>query len=279
MSIERRPDSGSGGLSEADAAWPRRLRRIVRAGLTNWGHPDLAETAELLLTELTTNALRHAGGPDIGIRVHLQGYHLVIKVNDGSPLRPALRCAGPDDENGRGLLLVESLSEAWGVSEDGTTTWCTLPLTEGLSDTHPAAATAPVLRDIPLDLPADPSAAGLARIQARILLTVLSWPGNQHLAIDVLRVLIDNAVQHALPPGTAGQHLGACLSVTEADELLIDVTDPNPTFPDFDKAIAGEPGRRLWEIARQGVKLTWFAGPEFDGKTVRAALRPGQVDL
>ncbi|MER6074655.1 ATP-binding protein [Streptomyces sp. NPDC001817] len=267
-------------MSEADAAWPQRLRRVVRASLTYWGRPDLVETAELLLTELVTNALRHARSRYIGVRVYLQGDHCVIEVNDGSPIVPVPRCAGPDDESGRGLLLVESLAEAWGVSEDGTTTWCKLPLTEGPPDMQPAAVTAPVLREIPMDLPADPSAAGLARIQARTLLTVLNWPGNQHLAIDVLHVLVDNAVQHALTPGKTGQHFGARLSVTEAHELLIDVQDPNPTFPEFDKAITGELlGRGLWDVARQGVTLTWFVRPEFDGKTVRAALHSGPVDL
>ncbi|MFF4401515.1 ATP-binding protein [Streptomyces sp. NPDC001480] len=279
MSIERHPDPDNGGLSEVDSAWPRRLRRIVRAGLTHWGRPDFAETAELLLTELATNALRHASGVDVGVRVYLQGDHLVIEVNDGSPHRPVRRCAGPAEESGRGLLLVQSLADAWGVSDDGTTTWCTLSPTEGPPDMEPAAVTAPVLSQIPVHLPADPSAPGLARVQARTLLTVLNWPGNHHLAIDVLHVLTDNAVQHALTPGKAGQHLGACLSITEAHELLIDVTDPNPTFPDFDKAIAGELGRGLREITRQGVTLTCFASPKGKGKTVRATMYPGQVDL
>ncbi|WP_128378546.1 ATP-binding protein [Streptomyces cavernae] len=277
--IERRLDPDSGGLSEADAAWPQRLRRILRASLTHWGRPDLVETAELLLSELATNALHYGTGPDIGVRFSLQGDHLKIDVNDGSPLRPEPRCAGPDDESGRGLLLVESLADAWGVSDDGTTTWFTLPLTEGPSDMEPAAATAPVVREIPLDLPADPSATGLARVQGRTRLTMLRWPGNQHLAVDVLHVLINNAVQHALTPEKEGQRFGARLSITQANELLIDVTDPNPTFPDFDEAIAGELGRGLWAIARQGVDITWSVNSDFDGKTVRATLRPGPVDL
>ncbi|MFB7576368.1 ATP-binding protein [Streptomyces sp. NPDC056165] len=147
LSIERRPDPDSGGLSKADAAWPKRLRRIVRASLTHWGRPDLVETAELLLTELATNALRHASGSDIDVRTYLQGDHLVIEVNDGSPLCPVPRYAGPDDESGRGLFLVERLAEAWGVSEDGTTTWCTLPLSKGPSEMESAAVTAPVLHE------------------------------------------------------------------------------------------------------------------------------------
>ena len=109
---------------------------------------------------------------------------------------------------------------------------------------------------------------------------MLSWPGNQHLAIDVLHVLIDNAVQHALSAERIGQTFGARLSVTEAHELLVDVTDPVPEFPDFEKALAGELGCGLWEIARQGAALSWFVvGTDFDAKTVRAVLRPGPVDL
>ncbi|WP_206328556.1 ATP-binding protein, partial [Streptomyces sp. Tu 4128] len=110
------------------------MRRLARASLTHWGRSDLVDTAELLLTELVTNALRHAIGAEIGVRLYLQGAQLVIEVNDGSPLVPVPRTAGPEDESARGLLLVEALAAAWGVSADRTTTWCTLPLTEGLSD-------------------------------------------------------------------------------------------------------------------------------------------------
>lgn len=280
LSIERHPDPDPKCLSETDAAWPKRLRRIVRAGLTYWGRPDLIETAQLLLTELATNALRHGQGRDIGVRVFFRDDRLVIEVDDGSPTRPELRHAALDDEGGRGLLLVESLAEEWGVSPDGTKTWCTLPLTKGPEEMQPAAVTAPVLREIPMDLPADLSAAGLARIQARTLLTVASWPGNQHHAIEVLHALVDNAVKHTFKTGKPNQPFGARLSITEAHELLVEVTDPVPEFPGFDQALAGESGRGLWEIARKGVDLSWFVvGSEFDAKTVRAVLRPGVVDL
>ncbi|MFE4576598.1 ATP-binding protein [Streptomyces chartreusis] len=279
VSIERRPDPDSGDLSQADAAWPQRLRRLTRASLKHWGRPDLVETAELLLTELATNALWHGSHLNIGVRIAIEDAHLKIEVNDGSPLRPELRQAKPDDEGGRGLLLVECMANAWGVSDDGTTTWCTLPLIKGPEEMQSVAATAPVSREIPMDLPADLSAPGLARIRARTLLTVAAWPGNQHQAVDVLHELVDNAVQHAFTHGKPNQPFGAFLRLTEAHELLIDVTDPAPQFPNFDAAIAGKHGHGLWEITRQGVKLEWFlTGSEFDAKTVRAILRPGLVD-
>ncbi|MEU8531092.1 ATP-binding protein [Streptomyces sp. NPDC048629] len=277
VSIERRPDPGSDALSEADAVWPGRLRRIIRAALCRWGRPDLVDVAELLVTELATNSLCHADGPTIGVRMYFRGADCVIEVTDGSPSRPLPRPAGPDDENGRGLLLVDELADSWGVSDHGTT-WCTLSLTQGTPEMEPAALTAPVLRTMPLELPATSGASMSARISARELLTRVQWPGNVHAAVGVLNALVENAVEHGLTAGATGQRLGACLRVTEAQDLLIEVTDPNPTFPNFDQAVAGEEeGRGLWRAKQHGAQLVWFVDSDAASKTVRATLRPGRV--
>lgn len=280
VSIGRDPASTPGRLTEADARWPGRLRRIVRVALKHWGCPELSDTAELLVTELATNAFRHGRGRDIAVRFYLQNDRCVIEVNDGSPARPHLRHAEDDDEDGRGLFLVESMADEWGVTPDGTSTWCTLPLTEGTPEMEPAAMTAPVLRDMPLKLHATSSVVAMARLQARYKLTMVGWPGIIQDAVDVLHCLVDNAVAYGLTSGQSGENLGACLRVTEAHELLIDVTDPNPTFSDFDKATSGELGpRSLCEIAALGADLSWFATADFAGKTVRATMRPGRVNL
>ncbi|WP_455357172.1 ATP-binding protein [Streptomyces sp. SYSU K217416] len=276
VSIGRATDSPAGVLTEADAAWPRRLRRIVRAGLRHWGRSELAEPAELLTTELLTNALRHGQG-SVGVRLFQRGGHLVIAVNDGSSELPVPRNAGPDDEDGRGLLLVEAIADAWGVSDDGTTTWCSLPLSKGSDDMEPVAVTAPVLRELPLDLPGNTGAVNLARINARSLLTVLDWRGSVHLATDILARLVDNAVRHGLPPGDTEQRLEVRLLITETGQLVIDVEDPNPEFPDFDAAVQGEKGRGLWEAKRLGAQVTWFLRQDEVGKAVRATLTPGPV--
>ncbi|MFE6676389.1 ATP-binding protein [Streptomyces tendae] len=278
VSLARRPDSDNRGISEADAAWPQRMRRLARSTLTYWDRSDLVETAELLLTELVTNALRHASGVEIGVRLYLQDDQLVIEVNDGSPLVPVPRHAGPDDESGRGLFLVEALAGSWGVSADGTTTWCTLPLTKGSTDMEPAAVTAPVLREMLLELPPDSSAVKIARVSGRTKLTMLDWPGNGHAAIDVLGALVHNAVTYGLT-GAPGQSLSARLGVTEARELVIDVTDPNPKFPNFTEAVDGTAGRGLWNARQHGARLSWFVASDFEGKTVRATFKPGPVDL
>ncbi|MFD3373708.1 MULTISPECIES: ATP-binding protein [unclassified Streptomyces] len=126
VSFARASDSEGDGIAEADRVWPSQVRRIVRAGLRHWGRPDLAESAELLATELVTNALRHGCG-DIVVRLHLAADRLRLDVQDGSHESPLPRNAAPDDEDGRGLLLVTAIADDWGVSHDGTTTWCTLP--------------------------------------------------------------------------------------------------------------------------------------------------------
>ncbi|MGW6317567.1 ATP-binding protein [Streptomyces sp. NPDC055099] len=116
------------------------------------------------------------------------------------------------------------------------------------------------------------------RIQARTLLTVLSWPGDHGAAVNALHCLVDNAARYGSLVHS-GKDLRACLRVTEAhDLLLIDVTDPNPAFPDFDQALAAGPERSLGGVVSRGGTITWSITPQADAKTVRAALRPTPVD-
>ncbi|MGW6479506.1 ATP-binding protein [Streptomyces sp. NPDC055059] len=144
---------------------------------------------------------------------------------------------------------------------------------------QPAAATTPVLREMPLTLAADASAVSMARIKGRSWLTMLNWPGSVHAATDVLHHLVDNAMRHGFRNRTDLPGLDLCFRVTESHELLIDVMDPNPTFRDFDLAVGGELGRGLWAAQQAGARLTWFVGPDWNGKTVRATMQPSRVEL
>ncbi|WP_239085381.1 ATP-binding protein [Streptomyces halstedii] len=274
--FERCPAPASNELSEADAAWPCRLRRIIRARLIDWQHTEIVETAELLLTELATNALRHSHGREINVCVRLTEGRCLIAVAAGSADRPRMRHAGPDDEGGRGLFLVDALAESWGVSPDGTTAWCTLPITEGPPEMDRTAAPVTVLRETRFPLPPDPSALRRARIKGRTHLTLLCWPGNQHAATDVLYVLVHNALAHGITPGEPSQNIDVWLRVTRDHQLLIDVIDPNPDFPDFERAVAGELGHGLRGAQQLGAAISYIPGRR--EKTVRATLQPGQVE-
>lgn len=89
---------------------------------------DLACTAMLLASELITNALEHGSGV-ITVLVSLTPSQVRVDVADESPLHPTSRAADPDDENGRGLLIVEHLASAWGMQlleHGGKSVWFTL---------------------------------------------------------------------------------------------------------------------------------------------------------
>ncbi|MFI2611467.1 ATP-binding protein [Kitasatospora sp. NPDC018619] len=93
-------------------------RYLLRAYLSGLPSGDrYRDTAELLLGELFANAVRHCDAPDdrhIEVRFALAGSRLRLEVHDAGSGRPLLRAAAPDDECGRGLLLVNELAERWG---------------------------------------------------------------------------------------------------------------------------------------------------------------------
>ncbi|MER5372843.1 ATP-binding protein [Streptomyces sp. NPDC002553] len=102
-------------------------RAAVREVLPQWHLSDLVPTAELLVSELVSNALRHASGP---LRLTLERVSSVrCLVSDGSCEPPRRTDAGCEDEHGRGLALVDALAARWGFEYGpvGKTVWCELP--------------------------------------------------------------------------------------------------------------------------------------------------------
>ncbi|AIV34409.1 ATP-binding protein [Streptomyces sp. CCM_MD2014] len=111
----------------------RTARSLVRHTLREWELDSVVDVAALLVSELVTNALRHATGP-IGVRV-VRGPAgaagvLLVEVSDPLPDPPRERVARPDDEDGRGLQLVASATRRWGTrpGEAGKTVWFELAL-------------------------------------------------------------------------------------------------------------------------------------------------------
>ncbi|GAA2770771.1 SpoIIE family protein phosphatase [Streptomyces rameus] len=103
---------------DADPREVGRARRLVRERLLDWGLPQTVETAELLVSEVVTNAVRHTRGDRIGLRV-VRTDALLFEVTDDEPALPAMIAAGPDDESGRGLRVVSRLAREWGASATG----------------------------------------------------------------------------------------------------------------------------------------------------------------
>lgn len=124
----RRADAGGADVSEADACRVAFVRWLVRQKLRSWGlEADLDPNAQLIVSELLTNALRY-GDPSAGIayRIVVASTHISIAVNGGLPYRPAMVDADADSESGRGMVLVAAISDYWGMSDGRTTTWCVL---------------------------------------------------------------------------------------------------------------------------------------------------------
>ncbi|MER5181430.1 ATP-binding protein [Streptomyces sp. NPDC002896] len=105
----------------------RHVRRIVRAHLDRWGLSELSDAAELGVTELLSNVLRHV--PDRSSTVTLRclgGDAVRIEVRDSSPELPYIRVTGDLlDEDGHGLVLLSAIADLWDAERTATgkTVW------------------------------------------------------------------------------------------------------------------------------------------------------------
>lgn len=103
---------------------PAQARRLTRARLAGWSVcEDTCDTAVLVVSELVTNAIVHTASHQVVCELHDGDDLLRIAVHDegcapGEPHSPSAQ--RPEEEHGRGLLLVESLCRAWGAQEHGT---------------------------------------------------------------------------------------------------------------------------------------------------------------
>lgn len=94
----------------------RHMRRILRAYLTHWDLPHLADGAELALTELVANVVRHVPGRACTVLILRRPEGLRVEVTDRDPHPPhPVRDGDPHAEGGRGLLLVEAVTDRWGT--------------------------------------------------------------------------------------------------------------------------------------------------------------------
>jgi anti-sigma regulatory factor (Ser/Thr protein kinase) len=111
-------------------------RRHAKAVVQEWGLAAIAENTELVVSELVTNAVRasdylHSGGlttPVVRLWLASDLRSVLVRVWDSNSQMPARRDAGPDDDGGRGLMLVEYLANEWGAyrKADGKVVWVLL---------------------------------------------------------------------------------------------------------------------------------------------------------
>ncbi|MEY9490677.1 GAF domain-containing protein/PAS domain-containing protein/anti-sigma regulatory factor (Ser/Thr protein kinase) [Streptomyces calvus] len=107
------------------------VRAEAARTLAAWGLEEESFVTELIVSELVTNAVRHAS-PPIRLRL-IRDRALICEVSDGSSTSPHLRRAATTDEGGRGLFLVAQFADRWGTryTADGKVIWTEQPLPEG----------------------------------------------------------------------------------------------------------------------------------------------------
>ncbi len=120
--VSRRERSGAQRLTfDAAPESVGRARRFARDVLMEAGWGAQVDLAALLVSELVTNAVRHAGGRggQCAITISFDGDRAEVAVEDGDPRHPVHRAAGPLDEGGRGLYLVDTMADEWGTRPAG----------------------------------------------------------------------------------------------------------------------------------------------------------------
>lgn len=124
--------------SQTFPAWPQYVpiaRGFVAEALGHLPEP-VCRTAELLVSELATNAVRHAGGRfEVVVEHTPNDGRLWVGVTDTGPGYPILQAPGITAEHGRGLQLVNALADRWGVRRrrgtDEKTVWFELAAGSG----------------------------------------------------------------------------------------------------------------------------------------------------
>jgi len=104
---------------------PALARRFVAGCLRRWGLGHRVDDAELLTSELVTNAVRYAG-PPVVVWVDQAADGVIVAVQDPEPALPTPQSVAPDDVSGRGLAIVATMAADWGVDpvpDDGKAVW------------------------------------------------------------------------------------------------------------------------------------------------------------
>ena len=263
-------------LLPPQAASVGEARRIVRELLAAAGRDDLSDVAQLLVSEVVTNALLHAG-TDIRLRVALDGPGLRVEVEDGSSHLPVRRRYATTSGTGRGLLMLEQLVDDWGVArhDQGKSVWFLLasgdrepgaPVTGRAAGSGPEPATTSVLvelRNVPLLLHAawQEHAEALLR---EYLLASLDDEGDLD-AIEVHAQCTDAIA-------VLGEHVPRVEVDLAPDRLMAGATEPRvsrervdvpvpaqsvPHFETLDRTIEDS-----LELSRAGLALTPPTQPE-----------------
>ncbi|WP_436846878.1 ATP-binding protein [Streptomyces atratus] len=176
------------------------LRRVMRLHLELWGLPGVVYAAQVCVTELVTNVVRHVGsGTPSCLAVSMNGDRLRIEVSDPDlQALPTLITAAGESEAGRGMALVDGIADRWGVilRGDSKVTWCELATGLRSSNDHvdgPQVAKAEALLGL----------CGLGGVLANSRRERLSLTLGREMAIDLIVDLLHWLRAHGCDPDDA----------------------------------------------------------------------------
>ena len=250
-------------------------RRHVHDLLERGGRLDLDDTATLLVSELVTNALLHAG-TDIDLAGRLDRTGVRVEVGDGSVHLPSPRRYAATAGTGRGLLMLESVVDDWGVSRhpEGKTVWFHLSGAERERD-------ASVVRRTDQADPGGDRACVPVQLQNMPLLLHAAWQEHaEALLREYLLASLDSGGEdpiqmHAEATDAIAvleEHVPRSRGVLETDELMGGAAEPHvsaarlevpvpvgsvPHFATLDRAIEA-----ALDLSREGLVLTPPTQPE-----------------
>ena len=221
-------------LLPAQATSASEARILVRRLLAEAGRDDLGEPAALLVSEVVTNALLHAGTP-VDLRLSYDNGTLLAQVGDGTSHLPSMRGYGSSAGTGRGLQLLDRMADEWGVTArvDGKTVWFRLsdadrgtdaPSTpgrgrSGLGDSRDHAGQLAVeLRNMPLLLHAAWQEYAETLLREFLLLTIGGDDGDASLQVHARATAAIALLEENVPRADIA---------IEAEQLMQDATEPN----------------------------------------------------
>lgn len=236
-----RPGDVSRRLPPVPASVPE-ARRLVRDLLRAVGRDDLEDAAALLVSEVVTNALLHAGTP-INVAARLEDRRLRVEVRDGSVHLPVPRRYASTAGTGRGLLMVEQMVDDWGVLRhaDGKTVWFVLSEPERA---HRPGAFAGVA-DGPGDVPGTSEDAGAVDVELLSMPLLLHKAWQEHVEALLRELLLasleeedledfDSIAMHAEATdalAVLSEHVPAVDLGPDPEALMREMTEPRVSAP------------------------------------------------
>jgi PAS domain S-box-containing protein len=253
---------------------------MIRELLATSDRDDLVETAVLLVSEVVTNALLHAGTP-IDVAAYLDDDGLHVEVGDGSLHLPVRRRYASTAGTGRGLLMLEQMVDDWGVSQHqrGKTVWFRLDV--GDRETGPAVVGRAVEESVDGGSPGSPETVDVELRNVPLLLHEAWREHAEALLREFLLASLDDEGEvdpiqmHAEATDAIAvleEHIPRLDVDVEPDQLMQGVTEPFVSVPRLviPVPVASLPHFRTLdrtidaslELARRGITLTPPTQPE-----------------